>query len=128
MSLNRERVALVVDDEHFARLFAAQILVDEGFVVVEAANAAEAMEQLRDHEDVSVVVTDLAMPGTLDGVALASHIRRVRPDLPLVIASGRPAPSNLPDSAKLRFLAKPYTSSALMRAISELTGRPNRGY
>ena len=108
------RVALVVDDEHFARLFAAQILLDVGFVVVEAEKADEAVAQLRDNEDVSLVLTDIAMPGAEDGLALASHVGGVRPDLPLIIASGLPAPSGFPDSEKLRFLPKPYTASALV--------------
>lgn len=125
MLTDLSRVALVVDDEPFARLFAAQILLDQGYVVLEAEHAAEAVELLRDNEDLSLVMTDIAMPGAMSGVGLAAHIQLVRPDLALIVVSGYTAPAYLGDPQRVQFLAKPYTTTALVAAVCELTARPS---
>jgi CheY-like chemotaxis protein len=111
------KVALVVDDEAFARLYAVQILLDQGFLVIEAADVAEGLEMLECQDDVSVLFTDISMPGPLDGLHLAEQVRRERPDVALIVTSGReePAGGRLPPGAA--FLAKPYTSHGLVEAI-----------
>jgi CheY-like chemotaxis protein len=116
---SKSKVALVVDDEVFARLFAVQILLDEGFTVLEAADAAEGLDVLDSNEDVSVLFTDISMPGELDGLALAEKVREQRPDVALLTTSGVVEPSrDLPPGG--RFLAKPYTAHALMSAIRQI--------
>jgi CheY-like chemotaxis protein len=110
------RVALVVDDEAFARLHAAQILLDQGFIVLEAADAAEGLATFRNEEDVSLVLTDISMPGALDGLDLAQAFLQERPDMQIIVASGQAlAAERLPAGAT--FLAKPYTAYALLEAI-----------
>jgi CheY-like chemotaxis protein len=115
-------VALVVDDEHFARLFALQVLIDQRFVVLEAVDAAEALEVLRDNRDVSLLFTDINMPGDMDGVSLARHVREAYPDLPLILTSGREAPGEEGRLGNTKFLPKPYTALSLIKAIAEVTG------
>jgi CheY-like chemotaxis protein len=61
-------IVLIVEDEVFLRLAAAQIAEDAGFEVIEAANADEAIEILRSRSDIRVVFTDIQMPGSMDGV------------------------------------------------------------
>ena len=119
-----ERVALVVDDEHFARLFAVQVLLDQGFTVLEASSAAEALEVLRDNPDTGLVLTDVGMPGAEDGLALAEEVRRSRPRLPLIITSGLAPVRQLSDGQPVAFLAKPSTALALIEAVAEVTGVP----
>src|SRR5436305_12295849 len=85
----QDRVALVVDDEPFARLSAVQVLVDQAYLVLEAADADEALALLDQNDDVSLVVTDISMPGRMDGLAMARHLRRQHAKLALVVASGR---------------------------------------
>ncbi|HEX5184875.1 MAG TPA: response regulator [Allosphingosinicella sp.] len=120
------RIVLVVDDEVFARLFAVQIFLDQGYIVLEAADAAEGLEMLEANDDVGLLFTDISMPGAMDGLGLIDQVRRERPEIAFVVTSGLVVPpgDQLPDS--VRFLAKPYTAHALMNAIRELAGaRPD---
>ena len=121
------KVALVVDDEAFARLFAVQILLDQGYIVLEAADAEEGLDLLQTEHDVSVLFSDINMPGDLDGLDLIDRARSERPDITLVVTSGHamPADHRLPEGAC--FLAKPYTAHALSEAIrcaAESESRP----
>ena len=117
------KIVLVVDDEVFARLFAVQIFLDEGFTVLEAADAEEGLEVLEANDDVGLLFTDISMPGKMDGLDLIARVRAERPDLSFVATSGRvlPAEELLPLGA--RFLPKPYTAHALMTMIRELSSR-----
>jgi len=110
-------VVLVVEDEPVVRLDASQSLTDAGFCVIEAANADEAIEILEERRDIRVVVTDIQMPGSMDGLKLAATIRDRWPPIALIVTSGRlqVGPQDLP--ARGRFLAKPYNSSRLVEAI-----------
>jgi CheY-like chemotaxis protein len=114
-------VVLVVDDEMFARLFAVQIFLDEGFTVLEAADAEEGLSVLERNEDVGLLFTDINMPGALDGVQLAERVRAARPDIALVATSGCMAPGEALPSGS-RFIPKPYTAHALMTAIRDVRG------
>ena len=118
------RIVLVVDDEVFARLFAVQIFLDEGFTVLEASDAEEGLEVLESNDDVGLLFTDISMPGEMDGLDLIARVRHERPDLSFVATSGQvmPADELLPLGA--RFLPKPYTAHALMTAIREVSRRP----
>ena len=111
------KVALVVDDEAFARLFAVQILLDQGYIVLEAGDAEEGLEILNSEHDVSVLFTDISMPGDLDGLDLIEHARKERPDLALLVTSGHGVPAERRLPAGSSFLAKPYTAHALSEAI-----------
>ena len=112
-----DRVALVVDDEPFARLSAVQVLVDQAYLVLEAADADEALALLDRNDDVSLVVTDIAMPGQMDGLAMACHLRRRDTSLALVIATGRALSdaSELPQA--VQYLQKPYAAHALLHSV-----------
>jgi CheY-like chemotaxis protein len=78
---------LLVDDEILIRGLLAEVLRDAGLDVVEARNADEAMRLLCDHERIDILLTDVQMPGKLDGVDLARNARHVRADIPVVIIS-----------------------------------------
>ena len=120
------RVALVVDDEPFARLSALQVLIDQAYHVLEAADAAEAFDLIERNDDISVVVTDINMPGSVDGLTMARHLRSRQPDLALVVASGavRPALAELPEGAE--FLQKPYAAQALLRCVRDAVEAADR--
>jgi CheY-like chemotaxis protein len=117
-----EAVALIVDDEAFARLFAAQVLMDLGLYVLEACDAADATAMLRNNADILVVLTDISMPGQLDGLQLAAHVRDFYPHIPVVVTSGFICPANTSDVGY--FLAKPYTASALIESICRAVRAP----
>ncbi len=93
-------------------------LQDEGFRVIEAAAAADAVALLDRHPEIDVLFTDVNMPGALDGLGLAVLVRRSRPHLHVVMTSGRGTCAEVPDGAV--FVQKPYSVEAvaqLMRAL-----------
>lgn len=113
-------VVLVVDDESFARLFAVQILLDAGFVVLEAGDAADALRVIHGNRDIDVLITDIAMPGELDGWDLVGEARRFHPDLRVIVASGASDPGEvLPPGVDI-FVAKPFTAGAFIGALAQL--------
>ena len=118
------RIVLVVDDEVFARLFAVQIFLDEGFTVLEAADAEEGLEVLESNDDVGLLFTDISMPGEMDGLDLIARVRKERPDLSFVATSGQVVPDDRLLPLGAHFLPKPYTAHALMTAIREVSRRP----
>ena len=108
---------LVVEDEPAVLEIAASSLRESGFAVVGASDAASALALLAATPDVSLVFTDIVMPGQ-SGVALASEIWKVRPDMKVVFASGYSEETltrELPLGAK--FIKKPYKISAVVALI-----------
>ena len=113
-------VILVVDDEAFARLFAVQVFLDEGFTVLEAADAAEGLEMLDCNDDVRLLFTDISMPGDLDGLDLVRHVRATRPEIAVLVTSGHDPVARDSGLHGAPFLPKPYTAHALMGSIRSL--------
>jgi two-component system, response regulator PdtaR len=113
-------VVLLVEDEMFVRMATADALEDAGFEVIEAANAHTAQEVLHHRLDVQVLFTDVQMPGTMNGLELASLVRRRWPHISVVITSGHLSPSSdtLPERAV--FIAKPYGEQAPAKVIQSL--------
>jgi CheY-like chemotaxis protein len=111
---------LVVDDEAIIRMYAVDVMEEAGFSVIEAENGPDALALLADHPEISVLFTDIQMPGAFDGMELARRVYSRRPDVQLVITSGnvRPTPNEIPDHGQ--FVAKPYDVQAVARMISSL--------
>ncbi len=117
----RPPVVLLVEDEPLVRMTAADELDDAGFRVLEAKNADEALVVLEAHSDeVQVLFTDVDMPGSMDGMALAERVYQRWPHVLLLISSGyaRPHPDEIPDHG--RFVPKPYRGETLVRHITEM--------
>ena len=95
-------------------------LQSAGFITKEAANAAEAIQVLENDSDIKIVITDIQMPGSMDGIALAHYVRRRWPPTKIVIASGnrRPSVDQLPVGAD--FIAKPFAAHELNRVFHNL--------
>ena len=87
----------------------------DGYPVVEAENANQALAILEARNDVGVLFTDVNMPGPMDGLALAELVHARWPEIRLVITSGRGLPRKLPDAG--RFLTKPYSFEDLADTI-----------
>ena len=113
-------LALVVDDEELLRLYAAGLLEDHGFGVLEAENAAAALRVLESRHDVRLLFTDIQMPGMLNGMDLAREVHARWPDVLLVITSGqtRPSCAEIPDDG--RFIEKPYRAADLLSEVDDL--------
>jgi CheY-like chemotaxis protein len=122
MNTNRDgqqpAIVLLVEDQALLRMLAADVLRGEGgFKVVEAANADEALTVLEATADVRAFVTDVEMPGSLDGFTLARVVKQAWPHIGIVVTSGRmaPGPEDLPSGAL--FIPKPYIPAALVAAV-----------
>jgi CheY-like chemotaxis protein len=79
---------LVVEDEMLVRMGVASYLRDCGYRVIEAGNGDEAVSVLKTDARIDVVFTDITMPGTLNGFALAQWVRRERPEVRVILTSG----------------------------------------
>ena len=113
---------LVVEDEFLIRMTLSEALADEGFVVVEAETADGALPLLQSDEDISLLVTDIQMPGALDGYALVRAVRQDKPALPVIYMTGRPPADAGPASDLDVFIAKPYTLDEICTAAKRLLG------
>jgi len=114
-------VVLLVEDEALIRMCAGEALADAGFTVTEAGHAHEAIEILeRDHDAIRVVFTDVQMPGTVNGVGLAHHVRHHWPRIGLLIVSAQPRPALGELPAGARFLGKPYKLDHAVRHVRQL--------
>ncbi len=110
---------LVVEDEVLLRLTVAEELRANGIGVLEAANADEALALLQSQVAVNLVLTDVRMPGSMDGLALANLLRRTRPGLKLIIASGH-LPDLGPRGIAEAFIHKPYNLPIVVKQIKAL--------
>jgi CheY-like chemotaxis protein len=79
---------LVVEDEFIVRMTIAEYLRDEGYDVIEAATADEALVVLEKRTDIDLVFSDVRMPGSIDGCELARQVRTRWPALPVILTSG----------------------------------------
>jgi CheY-like chemotaxis protein len=119
-ALDDPPVVLLVEDEPLARMTAAAELEEAGFQVLEAANADVALAVLEARSDeVQVQFTDVDIPGSMDGLALAKQVHSRWPHV-LLISSGyaRPHPGEIPDHDQ--FVPKPYGAATLVRHIHEM--------
>ena len=116
-----ERSILVVDDEPLIRINLANFFEDQGFRVFEAEDADAAIAILETHRSIRIVMTDVQMPGSMDGVRLAHHVHERYPPTLLVVASGavRVAQDDLPPRAM--FIAKPFDPHYVLEEIERLT-------
>jgi CheY-like chemotaxis protein len=113
-------VVLIVEDEFLLRMNAVDMIKAAGFEVVEAANADEAIGIL-ETRDITVVFTDIQMPGSMDGLKLARAVRGRWPPIKIVATSGHVdvAETDLPEGG--RFLPKPYSPNQIAGLLRELT-------
>nr|WP_243368204.1 response regulator [Microvirga solisilvae] len=112
-------VVLLVEDELLVRLTQVEILRDAKFWVVEAQDADEAFDLLRQRPDINVVLTDVNMPGSIDGFEFARLVRQGWPEVGVLVISGKVAPKDgdLPEGT--HFLQKPIRSDALVEALKQ---------
>jgi CheY-like chemotaxis protein len=109
---------LLVEDECLIAAWAAECLSEQGFAVQTASHAGEALRHLAS-APVDVLVTDLNLPGEMDGAALAQRARELLPQLPVIYASARVgmlAPEARVPGALL--LGKPYQPRTIARLIA----------
>jgi len=113
---------LVVEDEPLLRVLITDILLEHGYAALESATAAEAIEVLNSGCDVDVLLTDVRMPGAVDGIELARRVAHSRPEIRILIMSAWIYPRAEAIPAGARFIAKPYLPTALVSEIEAILG------
>jgi CheY-like chemotaxis protein len=92
MTLDRSRipaVILVVEDEMMLRMRAVDMVEDAGYAPVEAVDADGAVAILESRSDIALMVTDIQMPGSMDGLRLAHAVRERWPSIKIIVVSGQ---------------------------------------
>ena len=131
LSLSREsdpvehhdaHTVLVVEDELMVRMPIAEYLRDCGYNVLEAADASEAIATVSNEGPVSLVFSDIRMPGKMDGLALAEWFQSHYPSVPVLLTSGYNGGRTLPGgwSSRAVFIEKPYSQIQVARHIASL--------
>jgi CheY-like chemotaxis protein len=116
---------LVVEDEVLVRLMIAEELRSAGFQVIEASDADEALAVLANITDVSVIFSDIRMPGSMDGLELAKKVRADFPKIRIVLASGNLAAVASVDHDG--FFLKPYGADEIINLIKTLLDQKSPG-
>jgi CheY-like chemotaxis protein len=120
-----ERIrVLFVEDEFFIREWIAQSLAEQGFAVDSVTNAADALSHIM-RAPIDVLLTDINLPGGMDGAALARRVRELRPGVAVIYASAHAA--TLQQHARVpgsMVLPKPYEPGVLGKLLAAVRGTP----
>ncbi|WP_426199445.1 response regulator [Pseudomonas sp. DC3200b2] len=112
---------MVVEDEPIIREFVCEILQSEGFETVDYATADDAWKAFGEGLSVNLLITDIRMPGSIDGAELTHRVHVEWPALPIIVMSGHETPETARLSGDIAFLPKPWTIGKLtdevMKAI-----------
>lgn len=113
-------VILIVEDDELLRICNVDIIEEAGFIAIEAANADEALTILESRRDIAALVTDIQMPGSMDGLKLAHAVRDRWPPIKILVVSGQYqlAQNNLPPDSI--FLGKPFQAEKLVSRLRTL--------
>lgn len=118
---------MVVEDEPLIRLGLVSTIEDAGYEVVEAANADDAIRKLEQIEGIRLVLTDVDMPGSMDGIRLVHYVNNRWPPVRLVVISGKVGVTSSQLPAGARFMTKPYQETALINMVVTMMSGPVGG-
>jgi two-component sensor histidine kinase/DNA-binding response OmpR family regulator len=113
---------LVVEDEMILRMRAIDIVEDAGFNPVEAVNADQAISILESRSDISLLFTDIQMPGSIDGLKLAHAVHDRWPSIKIILVSGQVKPSDPERPAGSRFFGKPLGVEQMIAELQAMVG------
>jgi CheY-like chemotaxis protein len=112
------RTVLVVDDDPGVRGLIEESLTEAGFDVIVAPETVTALRRLEEHPETNLCLVDVMMPSEVpDGATFAQTVRRVRPDIPLILMTGYSGGLLKLLDAETRVLSKPFRISTLLREI-----------
>jgi DNA-binding response OmpR family regulator len=112
---------LLVEDEFLIRLTLAEALADAGYEVVEAETGDAALAVLEADPSIRLLLTDIQLPGALDGLRLVARARAGRPMLPVIYMTGRPdTMTSTRGNPCDAFIAKPYLPSEVTATVRRL--------
>ena len=110
---------LIVEDEPLIRMSAVATLQDAGYRVLEAQNSAEALDILSRHAEISILVTDVRMPGRMDGLALVTWVQLNNPAMRSIVVSGNATAAEAGKAGASGFVAKPYSPDTMVKAVHD---------
>lgn len=120
---SERRLVLVVEDEMLIREFVCEMLELEGYASVAVANADLALEELQlDAERFDLLLTDIRMPGTIDGVELAEKAHETWPQLAILVMSGHETRESSGVGEGVTFLRKPWTIGQMIDSVELALG------
>jgi two-component system, response regulator PdtaR len=119
-SQTNHKAILVVEDDDLLRELIVELFRGEGFEVLAAENAKQALQQLEVASDIRLLLTDVNMPGELDGVGLVQLVRQRWPQIASIVSSGRMRPRSEELPPKVRFVPKPWRVSDMLREANDL--------
>jgi len=115
-------VILVVEDEMLPRMRAIDMVEDAGYTSVEAVDADEALAVLESRSDIALLLTDIQMPGSMDGLKLAHAVRKRWPPIKIILVSGQLKSANIDIPANSSFLEKPLEAKKILAQMRRLLG------
>src|SRR5580693_8861761 len=118
----RSTKVLVVEDEVILRMCAVDMVEDAGFIAVEAANADEALSILEARSDISLLFSDIQMPGSMDGLKLAYAVHERWPSIKIFLVSGKATLSDTDKPTNSRFFGKPLDMKQMVVELQEMIG------
>src|SRR6266404_3761546 len=107
-------VVLVVEDEMLLRMRAVDMVEDAGYTSVEAVDADQAVAILESRSDIALLLTDIQMPGSMDGLGLAHSVRKRWPPIKIILVSGQLKLSKSDIPADSRFFGKPLEAKEMI--------------
>ena len=113
---------LVVEDEMVLRMRAVDIVEDAGFKAIEAVNADEALSILESRSDISLLFSDIQMPGTMDGLKLAHAVHDRWPSIKIILVSGQVRPLDEDKPPDSRFFGKPLEMTQMIAELKDMVG------
>jgi DNA-binding NtrC family response regulator len=116
-SASTPKCILVVEDELLIRMMVSEELRDAGYDVIEACNADEALIVLKTPVRIDLVISDVRMPGSIDGLGLLAVVRACFPTMPVIITSGHSEPSLAMAGGATRFVIKPFSLGFVREAV-----------
>jgi DNA-binding response OmpR family regulator len=123
-AVNRDEMAkptiLIVEDEPIIRMGIADYIQRQGFNIIEAGTGDRAIDIIKTGTTIDVIVSDVQMPGTHDGIALALWTRRNFPHIKLILVSGATSGAVEELRGEGIILPKPYQYEAIVARIGEL--------
>jgi PAS domain S-box-containing protein len=120
---SHEGIILVVEDDTEVRTIAIEMFETAGFSVFSAIDALSGLEQFDSHPEIQFVFSDVIMPGGMSGIEMAEKMLRIRPEIPILLATGyaeKSSKERILENTHVRIIAKPYDTDELPNQVSEM--------
>jgi CheY-like chemotaxis protein len=110
-------VILTVEDEFLTSEYLGSILEGAGYEVVATFNADEAIAILEGRNDIRIIITDIQLPGSMDGLKLAAAVRRRWPAIKFIVTTGKRMRDDDQMPERSQFVPKPYLPNGILAAV-----------